>query len=956
MCGVSWHSPSLPLLSLSLPAGPRLGPTPALIRAFNLTDTSVLQFHFSSNFGTVDTMHLGFLLQLSLCSAVKHWMFKQCAQNPFCERNREFKAPQSYSVDPASVDFSDPKHITGEIHKQLSAEEAGAAITGHDGIVVLPFTLEVINDETVHLLVDEKGRKLELDDKKLASRLNPERYDPAEWVVDQDRASAGGVSASVEANGDQLTVKFGESSATFEYNTLQLIVAHKGETQVILNERGFFNLEHLRRRQPSDPKGWWEDTFDGYTDKHQRGPESIGIDSEFVGYPEVYGIPEHADSLSLRDTSKAEPYRLFNVDIFEYETGSPMSMYGAIPFMQAHKPGHAAGVFWLNSADTYIDITKDGSKGSNAHWISETGKIDVYVFVGDKPSDVLGRYGELTGTSELPQLFATAYHQCRWNYMSQEETLDVHRKMDEHDFPYDVMWLDIEWSEARRYFEWNKDTFPDPQGLFDALDESKRKLVLINDPHIKSDDDYEAYTALLESEDDLFVKDIDGVKDYHAHCWPGESTWIESLNRKLRPVWNKLHALGTEIGGTAKNLFLWSDMDEPSVFSGSETTMQKSVVHHGGFQHRDIHNIYGTSVLQSTYEVLRARYDNTQRPFVLTRSFFAGSQAYGAIWTGDNQAEWEYLKAATPMILTLGVSGFPFVGADVGGFFRNPTDELQARWYQAGSFYPFFRGHAHIESRYREPYLLPDEYQDVTREAIDLRYSLLPHYYTLFWDANQKLQPILQPMYYVYPEIESEEIKTEEDQFFLGDEIVVKPVIESEATSVEVLLPAQDKFYDYFTGEEIDNSKGKITQPVDLHSIPMYLRGGSVVPRRDRKRRSAELTLNDPYTLVIALDKNGEASGHLYADDAVSFEYKTKNDFLVSDITVKDGVISGRVRHASVSPFADIKVEKIIVYGGEKPAKATTGGVELDILSEGAGYLVRNPQVKVGQDWDISLN
>lgn len=899
-------------------------------------------------------------IHVQLGAAVKSWMFRRCDQNPFCQRNREYAQspnPSAYHIDSNSIDYSNPAFISGNIIKLLTDEEAEVATAvREDNTVVLPFKLEIITDDVVRFLVDELERKFEIEDKDLEAKLTTERFDPAEHMLDATQAHLRHpkTKPKVELTSTGLSVEFGSSNeVSLSYSPLKVTVSHRGETQVVLNKRNQFNFEHSRRRREQERNSDWEDRFDKYTDHHLRGPESVAIDTSFEGYSHLYGIPEHADSLDLRDTQGKEPYRLFNVDIFEYETKSPMPMYGSIPLITSQTPNHAVGVFWLNAADTYVDISK-GQSESAAHWISEAGKLDVYVLVGNSPKDVLSSYGLLTGTSQLPQQFAIGYHQCRWNYQSQEELLSVHSKMDENEFPYDAIWLDIEWSDDRRYFAWNEKTFPNAEGMLGELDETKRKLVVLNDPHIKAKPDYEVFTELRDN--GLLIKDTLGVNDFHAHCWPGESTWIDSLNPASWPFWEKFHALGTKLGGYAKNIYIWSDMSEPSVFSGSETTAYKSVMHHGGWQHRDVHNLYGHTIFNMTYDALNARYHKTQRPFILTRSFFAGSQKLGPTWTGDNQAEWEYLRAATPTILTLGAAGYPFTGADVGGFFRNPSDELLLRWYQSGLFYPFFRAHAHIESRYREPYLLDRVWRDAVRESIELRYQLLPEIYTSFWDANQQLTPIMRPLFFEYPD--SPAVYGIEDQFFLGSSLMAKPITQEGQTAVEVLMPGNDLFYDYFTGEEVAGegpSNSYQIRDVQINTIPLFIRGGHIVFRKDRKRRSSQLMQNDPYTLLIAVDRDGNSHGHIYSDDGISFDYENKSEYLVAEVDFNDNGIKGTPRHVANRSFANHRIERIIVYGAQSTRAESSNGGDVHLHPIENGFIIRNPLVNLEENWFIQL-
>lgn len=211
------------------------------------------------------------------------------------------------------------------------------------------------------------------------------------------------------------------------------------------------------------------------------------MDITFPGHGIVYGIPEHASSLSLKETRGGEgnykdPYRLYNADVFEYEVDSPMTLYGAIPFMQALKKHSTVGVFWLNAAETWIDIVKNRKTGDGAkadtetHWISESGVLDVFLLPGPSANFLHQQYGALTGWTALPAEFSLGYHQCRWNYISSDDVKEVDRMMDKFDIPYDVIWLDIEYTDDKKYFTWDPLTFKDPVGMQNQLDARKRKV------------------------------------------------------------------------------------------------------------------------------------------------------------------------------------------------------------------------------------------------------------------------------------------------------------------------------------------------------------------------------------------------------------------------------------------------------------------------------------------------
>ena len=441
----------------------------------------------------------------------------------------------------------------------------------------------------------------------------------------------------------------------------------------------------------------------------------MSVDITFPGARHVYGLPEHASSFSLNRTRAAnrdvltEPYRLYNLDVYEYLPDSTFGLYGSIPVLLAHSSGptpRTAAVFWLNSAEQYVDLSdapasKWGAApaGVDAHWFAESGLLDLFLMPGPTAADVWRTYASLTGPPMLPPLFSLGYHQCRWNYKDEADAEAVDAGFDAHDMPYDVIWLDIEHTDGKRYMTWHPTHFPTPARLQNAIASRGRRTVTIIDPHVKRDDGYPMHVEATRL--GLYVKTADGGKDFEGWCWPGSSSYLDVTDPRVRSWWADQFSLD-KYGGSTHHLHVWNDMNEPSVFNGPEVTMQKDLQHADGWEHRDVHNAYGAWYHQATVEGL-ARRSPQQRPFVLSRAFFAGSQRFGAIWTGDNAAEWSHLAVSVPMVLSISVAGMPFVGADVGGFFGNPSPELLVRWYQLGTYYPFFRGHAHHETQRGSP-------------------------------------------------------------------------------------------------------------------------------------------------------------------------------------------------------------------------------------------------------------
>eukprot|EP00759_Apiculatamorpha_spiralis_P036488 PhF_6_TR36566/c0_g1_i2/m.54003/K12317/GANC; neutral alpha-glucosidase C len=356
--------------------------------------------------------------------------------------------------------------------------------------------------------------------------------------------------------------------------------------------------------------------------------------------------------------------RLFNRDIFRHKLDDELGLYGSVPLLYVcnRTAPFCFGIFWLNAADTHVR-TFDDRVEINA----DAGGVEWFLIPGPTQGEVLRRYMHLTGLFPLPPLFSLGYHQCRWSYNDAQDILQVSGELLRRGIPTDTMWLDIDHTDDKRYFTWDLSKYPDPEGLQRTLwNGPGRRLVTITDPHIKVDRGYHVYHDGYAL--GAFVKREYGNTDFEGHCWPGNSVWVDFTNPRIREWYAGLFSFSSYKHSTP-TLFSWIDMNEPSVLSGPEVTLPKDTLHAHGVRHKEVHNAYGFYHAMATHLGQTKRTNGIDRPFVLTRSFFAGSQRYAAVWTGDNQAKWEYLKASISMVLTLSMCGIPHVGADVGGFF-----------------------------------------------------------------------------------------------------------------------------------------------------------------------------------------------------------------------------------------------------------------------------------------------
>ncbi|XP_004502983.1 probable glucan 1,3-alpha-glucosidase [Cicer arietinum] len=907
---------------------------------------------------------LRFILLLLLSSSVFSWKkeeFRNCNQTPFCKRARS-RTPGSCSLTATDVTISDGDLTANLIPKHTNESESESK--------PLILTLSVYQDGILRLKIDEQHSsktRFQVPDVVVSHFQETKLY--LQRLTNED------------LNGPSSVVYLSDGySAVIRHDPFELFIRNdnSGDRVISLNSHGLFDFEQLREKNEGEN---WEENFRTHTDKRPYGPQSISFDVSFYDADFVYGIPERATSLALKPTrgpnvDESEPYRLFNLDVFEYIHDSPFGLYGSIPFMLSHgKVRGTSGFFWLNAAEMQIDVLAPGWDAESGislpssqnridtMWMSEAGVVDAFFFVGPNPKDVLRQYVAVTGAPALPQMFAVAYHQCRWNYRDEEDVENVDAKFDEFDIPYDVLWLDIEHTDGKRYFTWDRVLFPNPEEMQRKLAGKGRHMVTIVDPHIKRDDNFHLHKEA--SEKGYYVKDSNG-NDFDGWCWPGSSSYADTLNPEIRSWWADKFSYQSYVGSTP-SLYIWNDMNEPSVFNGPEVTMPRDALHYGGVEHREVHNAYGYYFHMATAEGLLKRGEGKDRPFVLSRALFAGSQRYGAVWTGDNSADWDHLRVSVPMVLTLGLTGMSFSGADVGGFFGNPEPELLVRWYQLGAYYPFFRAHAHHDTKRREPWLFGERKTELIRDAIHVRYALLPYFYTLFREANITGAPVARPLWMEFPSDEA--TFSNDEAFMVGNSILVQGIYTERAKHASVYLPGKQSWYDLRTGTVY---KGGVTHKLEVteESIPAFQRGGTILTRKDRFRRSSTQMTNDPFTLVIALNSSQAAEGELYIDDGSSFGF-LEGAFIHRRFIFANGKLTsvnlaptsgGNVRHTS-----DVLIERIILLGhapGSKNALIEPSNQNVDIelgplwvqrAHSPAFMTIRKPNVRVAEDWTIKI-
>ena len=355
---------------------------------------------------------------------------------------------------------------------------------------------------------------------------------------------------------------------------------------------------------------------------------------------------------------------------------------------------------------------------------------------------------------------------------------------------------------------------------------------------------------------DSRVIEIADGKEFHGDAWPGAAAFPDFTCPKAQQWWAGLYKdfIATGVDG------VWNDVNEPQINDTPNKTMPEDNIHRGGNglpegTHLQYHNVYGMLMVRSSREGILAARPET-RPFILTRSNFLGGHRYAATWTGDNGSTWEHLKLSIPMSLTLGLSGQPVSGADIGGFLFNADADLFGHWIGFGAFYPFSRGHACAGTNDKEPWAFGKEIENASRIALERRYILLPYFYTLMREAATDGMPIMRPAFFADPKDLS--LRAEQEIFLIGDDILVIPAFAEKPN-----LPGG-------IWREISLVDG---DQQDKYQATLKIRGGAIVPTGKIIQNTTEESL-DPLTLLVSLDENGKAEGSLYWDNGDGWEYR----------------------------------------------------------------------------------
>lgn len=610
--------------------------------------------------------------------------------------------------------------------------------------------------------------------------------------------------------------------------------------------------------------------------------------------------------------------------------------YVTVPFFyhQTYPAGTMAASFVDNGYRGHYDFT--AAEDYRIHFAG--GQYTEYIFAGPDLPEILSTFTWLTGRMALPPLWALGYHQCRWFEYTQDAVAQIAARHRELDIPCDALWFDIEYMDGYRVFTWNTTAFPDPAALLARLTDQGFRVITIVDPGIKYEPGYSVFDAARKR--DALCR-TEGGDVYIGHVWPGNTAFPDFALEDVRAWWGELNAAHVRSGLAG----IWNDMNEPATGAIPADRMRFG---RGEFPHERFHNQYGLLMAMGTTAGLRAAMPD-RRPFVLSRAGYAGIQRYAANWLGDNQSRWDHLWLSMPMAMGYGLSGQPFVGADIGGFQGNSNAELFLRWMQYGTLTPFCRNHSEIGNVDQYAWSFGDVVLDLVREAIRLRYRLLPYLYATFLRAAETGAPVQRPLVYDYQYDPA--VRDLDDEYLLGPDLLVAPVTAAGQTARQVYLPA-GRWYDWHTNEPLDG-RGFVLVTTPMDRIPLFARGGAVIPMWPSAPASTSGHHPEAVELHLFVPAaDGTDESLLQEDDGLTTDAADGACYRTTFAVTRRGstvTVVARTEGAGYPAFA--RTEFRLVIHGAEPAVVRVDGRDADA----AGGYVPIPDTGAGftADFDI---
>jgi oligosaccharide 4-alpha-D-glucosyltransferase len=576
----------------------------------------------------------------------------------------------------------------------------------------------------------------------------------------------------------------------------------------------------------------------GYVKKDSTEVLDFNISSEDI----LYGGGARALGMNRRGNR----LQLYNRAHYGYETRAELMNF-CIPLVLSSK---LFAVHFDNAAIGHLDL--DSQKNNTLSYETISGRKTYQVIASNTWEKLIQNYTDLTGKQPLPPRWTFGNFSSRFGYHNQDEVNNTIRKFEEDKIPVDAIILDLYWfgksiKGTMGNLEWDKDNFPDPKKMISDLKSKGVKTILITEPFILT-----TSSKWQETVDKQVLATLDNGKPATWDFYFGNTGIIDVFKPEGKDwFWNIYKNLINQgVGG------LWGDLGEPEVFPSMART-------YGG-KADEVHNIYG----HQWAKIINDGYTNNfpkQRPFILMRAGYSGSQRFGMIpWSGDVSRSWGGLQSQMEIALQMGMQGMAYMHSDLGGFAGDYFDnELYLRWLQYGVFQPVFRPHAQEEvaSEVARKDIIT---KAKAKKSVALRYQLLPYNYTLAFENNTTGIPLMKPLFFEEPN--NINLLNESESYLWGNHFLIKPITKPNVTSTEVYFPKNNNWFDFYTDKKFTGGTSqKITVSSDY--IPTFVRGGSFIPMIKTIQNTTAYSLEN-FDLHFYFDENtNTSSGQLYHDN-----------------------------------------------------------------------------------------
>ncbi|CAF0715427.1 unnamed protein product [Brachionus calyciflorus] len=679
--------------------------------------------------------------------------------------------------------------------------------------------------------------------------------------------------------------------------------------------------------------------------------------------------------------------------------GEELSQYGVQPVYNVLEPdGNAHGAVLVNSNAMEYSFTPNPALILR----SIGGIFDFYFFSGPTPESVAQQYTSLVGHPIMIPYFSLGFQLSRWEYKDLNDMKKIVQRNLDAGIPLDIQYADIEHFQNNMDFTISPDKFKDIPQFFQELKSKGMHVVPIVDPALVIDKSYKPYADGFR--DDVYIKWPKNLSpDFSdtnsdimiGYCWPNEKVaYPDFMNNRTEKWWIDAFYEYRKVNFSFDAL--WIDMNEPSVFDTNElkpwnwpddklpywtlkcpyskyddppyrtkavyrydqyqkparlsqkTLCMVGLQDDGKYRHYDVHSLYGLK--QSKITQKATRHATGKRSFVLSRSTFVGSGRYAGHWLGDNDSSFKDLHRSIIGMIEFGMFGITYTGADICGFTSESNEELCTRWQQVGAFYPYSRNHNVWKTKDQDPAVWSQESIKSTIAALNIRYTILPYFYTLFYKSHTNGNLVIRGLFQEFPQ--DKLCRTIDTQFLVGPAWLVSPVVEANKRKVDVYFPPDSKWYSYYDGSLAPQGFATLNAPINF--INLHVRGGSILPTQ-KPANNTSFSRKNPFGLIIALDEYDNAQGDLFYDDGDSIDSIEKSKYYFSRFIYNNNQLKMIVSQNNYAEMENLKLDTIRILGFGKISGKMEA--EIKIFNSRQNPIVLNlTDLNVNQNGELSLS